>query len=131
MTPAGKPPNTLTQIHIVAEPGANQNTATAIDIVFHYDGATTGMLPKSGPEWFAKKAEMINGLGQKTDIVTLLIQPAMMIDVPLPARHRKATAVYSYANYLSPYGQARHNLTDLRSVTIQLGQNTVTCISGK
>lgn len=131
MTSVGMPPSPLTQIRIAAEPGANQNTATSIDIVFHYNSATSDMQPQSGPEWFAKKAEMINGLGQNADIVTLLIQPAMMIDVPLPARHRKATAVYCYANYLSPYGQARHNLTDLRSVTIQLGQDTVTCISGK
>lgn len=131
MTSAGKPLNTITQVRIVAESGANQNTATAIDIVFHYDSATIGMLPKTGPEWFAKKPELINGLNQSIDVVSLLVQPAMTTDVPLPGRHHKAIAVYSYADYISPGGQARCKLTDFHSVTIRLGQDSITCVAGK
>ena len=45
-------------IEVVAEPGANSDTATAIDIVFVSTSDAASLLPKTGPEWFARRAAL-------------------------------------------------------------------------
>ena len=118
--------NPLRAIQIVAEPNANQNSATAIDIVFVYDPAALTRLPKTGPEWFAKKAALAIGLGDAIDTVSLQVPPATVInDVALPKRARKAVTVYCYANYISASGQAMGNLTGYKQVRIRLQGETV------
>lgn len=118
--------NPLRAIQIVAEPNANQNSATAMDIVFVYDPTALSLLPKTGPEWFAKKATLAVGLGDAIDTVSLQVPPATLIDdVALPQRAKKALAVYCYANYLTPSGQAMGNLTAYKQVRIRLQSETV------
>ncbi|MYM23207.1 hypothetical protein GTP46_11175 [Duganella sp. FT135W] len=124
----GALPNAVTEVRIVAEPGANQNTATAIDIVFAYSTTATVMLPKSGPEWFANKEEFINGLATDVDVVALQLPPSMVLDVELPARHKNAIAVYSYVNYIGQGGQVPFNLTPYRRITINLKPQIVTYV---
>jgi type VI secretion system protein len=119
------PPTALERIQIVAESGANQNAATAIDIVFAYDGTAAGLLPKTGPDWFANKQALMNGLATGVDVVSLQLPPAITANVDLPARYRGAVAVNSYANYIDQSGQAVGNLTPYRSMTIRLKPNTV------
>jgi type VI secretion system protein len=123
---SSSPPKTeIKNIHVVAETDANTNTATALDIVFAYDTTSAGMLPKTGPEWFDKKAALISGLATGIDVVTLQVPPAMSFEVPLPERHRKAIAVYSYANYLESAGQPMGNLTPYKKMTIRLTPDNV------
>lgn len=127
----GSTPKTeVESIQVVAESNANQNTATALDIVFVYDATSAGMLPKTGPEWFDKKAGLISGLAKGIDVVPLQIPPEMTVDVPLPKRYAKAIGVYSYANYLEPAGQPMGNLTPYKQMTIRLAPDNVV-YSGK
>lgn len=120
------PPRTaIKEIQVVAEVNANQNTATALDIVFAYDTASASLLPKTGPDWFDKKAALMNGLATGIDVVSLQIPPAMTVHVPLPAKAGKAIGVYSYANYLGAAGQPVGNLTPYKKMTIRLTPDTI------
>lgn len=118
-------PTVIAGIQVTADVNANQNTATALDIVFVYDTAAIAMLPKSGPEWFDKKAALISGLATGIDVVTLQIPPATMVNVPLPKNAAKAIGVYSYADYIGAAGQPMGNLTPYKKMMIRLTSDTV------
>lgn len=123
---SSSPPKTeVKSIHVMAETDANSNTATALDIVFAYDTTSAGQLPRTGPEWFDKKAALVSALATGIDVVTLQVPPAMSFEVPLPQRHSKAIAVYSYANYLESAGQPMANLTPYKKMTIRLTPDNV------
>ena len=50
------PPTTkLRQLNVVAEIGANQNMAIALDVVFVFDKTALPLQPKTGLDWFATK----------------------------------------------------------------------------
>lgn len=119
------PKTKVKSIQVTAETGANQNTSTALDIVFVYDTNAASMLPQTGPDWFDKKAALTGGLATSIDVVPLQIPPATTFTVPLPARHAKAIGVYSFPNYLSAAGQPRANLTPYKQPTIRLTADNV------
>ena len=110
----------VSKIKVVAEINANQSSATQLDIVFVYDSTAAALLPKTGPEWFDKKAALLAGAADSIDVVGLQVPPATIADVSLPGRHGKAIGVYVFANYLSAAGQAVSNITPYKSVTIWL-----------
>ena len=115
------PATTLSSVRVAAPPGANLNSAVQLDLVFLYDAKNAALLPKTGPEWFAQKSALINGLGQSIDIVHLEVPPAQVIDpVPLPKRAGKAVGVYAFANYLAADGQPRADLTQFRRAVVWL-----------
>ena len=117
----------LIALRVVAQPGANLDSASARDLVFVYDGASAALLPKTGPAWFAQKAALLNGLGRGADVVSLQLPPATVIDrVPLPDRRKKAVAVVGFANYLAPDGQGRIELTRFREPVIWLAPSRIT-----
>jgi len=118
--------NSLDSIQVVAELNANQNTATAIDLVFIYDSQALTLLPANGPEWFAKKAALQLSLATNINVVSLQVPPAKVVSVPLPLGHSKAVGVYAFVNYLSVSGQALGNLTPYSSMVIWLSPATVT-----
>jgi type VI secretion system protein len=123
---SSSPPKTnVESIQVVAESNANQNTATALDIVFVYDTAAAGMLPKTGPEWFDKKAALVSGLATSINVVSLQVPPAMTVSVPLPKKYAKAIGVYVYANYLGTAGQPMGNLTPYEQMTIRLTPDNI------
>lgn len=128
LTGCGSPSIALTKVRIVADAGANQNSATAVDIVFIYDKNADSFIPRTAPEWFERKSAIMAGLATEVDVVSVQIAPAMVSDVELPVRSKKAIAVYSYANYLSASGQAKGNLTPYRHITINLKTAAVTYI---
>lgn len=114
------------QIKIVAQVAANQNMATALDLVFVFDPNALPLLPKTGPDWFANKTPLLASLSSALSVVSLQIPPMSTIaQVALPKGHEKAIAVYSYANYLSEDGLARGNLTPYRCVLINLATTQV------
>jgi len=128
---ASKPaPTGLQGIEILAAANANQNNATALDLVFVYDSSTQGLLPKTGPEWFDKKAALVAGLATGLDVVSLQVPPASTVNLPasppFPARYAKAIGVYAYANYVAPAGQPMMNLTPYSAVTITLAPDSIT-----
>lgn len=124
------PPTGLQSIQVLAQLDANQNNATALDLVFVYDSSTLPLLPKSGPDWFDKKAALVAGLAMAVDVVSLQIPPASNVNLPanpaFPGRYAKAVAVYAYPNYVTAAGQAMLNLTPYATVGIVLAPDTVT-----
>lgn len=121
------PPKTaIKSIQVVADVNANQNMATALDIVFAYDTTSLGMLPKNGLDWFDKKAALVSGLATGIDVVSLQIPPAMTVAVPLPKKYKKAIGVYSYANYVDAAGQPAGNLTPFSKPMILLTPKSIT-----
>jgi type VI secretion system protein len=120
------PPSTkLKQIEVVAEIGANQGTATALDIVFVYDSNAVSLLPKTGPAWFAQKDALVAGLASGIEVVSLQVPPATLVNVPLTSHNRSALGVYGFANYLTVSGQAAGNLTPYKNMQIWLTPSTV------
>jgi type VI secretion system protein len=119
------PPTVLTGITVLADTDANNNSPTALDLVFVYDTASASLLPKNGPEWFDKRQALIAGLATAIDVVSLQPVPASSAPVTLPPRYAKAIAVYSYANYIAPAGQPMGNLTPYLSMTIRLSKDSV------
>lgn len=116
---------TVDSIEIVAESGANQNTATLVDIVFVYDMTAVGLLPKTATEWFDKKSVLINGLTKGIDVVSLQVPPAMIVNVPLPERYNDAIGVYSFFNYIDAARQPIGNLTRYKKMTIRLTPDNI------
>jgi type VI secretion system protein len=120
------PPKTkVKRIDVVAELHANRNMATALDIVFVYDEAAAALLPRTGPEWFERKAALVSGLASAIDVVSLQVPPAMKLEVPMPKNRGNAIGVYSYANYVEPAGQPMGNLTPFREITIGLAPDRI------
>ncbi|HEY9131311.1 MAG TPA: hypothetical protein VIM98_06100 [Dyella sp.] len=127
LLPGHQPTTRLSSVRVAAPPGANLNSAIRLDLVFVYASADVAMLPKTGPDWFAQKMALQNGLGKAMDVVSLQVPPAMVIDpVKLPDKAGKAIAVYAFADYLSKDGQARSDITQFRHAVIWLAATQVT-----
>jgi type VI secretion system protein len=132
LNPWREPTTTLASVRVAAPPGANLDSATALDLVFVYDKNSIALLPKTGPEWFAQKQALINGLGKTVDVVPLQVPPATVVDpVPLPKRASNALAVYGFANYLSGDGQARLDITQYRRAVIWLAATQIQLSEGR
>lgn len=117
----------LDTLQVVAQPDANLNSATLLDVVFVYDATVPALLPQTGPDWFAHKQALESGLASSIDIITLEVVPATLLKaVPLPKRHSKALAVYSFANYQASDGQARVDLTRYRHPVLWLTATQIT-----
>jgi type VI secretion system protein len=110
----------LRYVSIEAIENANQNQATAVDIVLIYDSNMLSVLPKSAPEWFANKSTLLAGFGQSIEVVSLQMPTSSVTSVTLPKDIFKAVQVLSYANYISPEGQVSGNLTSYKCVRIVL-----------
>lgn len=127
LLPGHQKTTSLSSLRVAAPPGANLNSAVALDIVFVYDTTSIAMLPKSGPEWFTQKAALLSGLGRHIDVVSLQVPPATVIDpVPLPSKAGKAIAVYGFANYQAKDGQARSDITAYRHAVVWLAATQIT-----
>jgi type VI secretion system protein len=125
------PTSVLGQLGVVAEPGANNDAATALDVVFVYDPQAGPVLPPTGAEWFARKAAYLQKLGPAIDVVSQELAPATTVrDVALPPRYRRAVAVYAYANYLAPAGQPRLSLGAYPRAVIRLAPDHVVASKG-
>lgn len=122
---AGPEPIRLKTIKVVAEISANQNTATAIDIVFVYNNSAVALLPKTGPEWFEQKSALMLSMASNIEVVSLQVPPATLVNASLPMKHEKAIGVYSFVNFLSADGQAMGNLTPYKDMVIWLTPDNV------
>jgi type VI secretion system protein len=132
LNPWSAPTTSLSSVRVAAPPGANLDSATALDLVFVYDKNSLAMLPKTGPEWFAQKQALINGLGPSIDVVSLQVPPAtMVVPVQLPKRAGDAVAVYGFANYQSADGQARCDITQYHHAVIWLAATQIQISEGR
>ncbi|MET0254498.1 MAG: hypothetical protein ABWZ85_10570 [Luteibacter sp.] len=117
----------LDSVRVAAQPGANLDSATRIDLAFVYTSEGVGLMPKTSPEWFGQKASVVSGLGASLDVVSMGVPPAMLLtSLKLPSRHGKAVAVYAYARYVAPAGQARIDLTRYHAAVLWLGPAQIT-----
>lgn len=114
------PKSDLGQLRIVAEPDANQTTAAAVDLVFVYDKEAIPLLPKSGPEWFARKKSIVAGQPGNFVVVSLEVPPGMIVDAPLPKRGMQPVGAFLFANYIGKDGQFPVNLTSFAGAEIRL-----------
>ncbi|TLN00537.1 hypothetical protein FDZ73_19125 [bacterium] len=119
------PKSDLARLRIVAEADANQTMATALDLVFIYDKTLIPLLPKSGPEWFAKKKSIVANQPGNYVVVSLEVPPGMVVDAPLPKRSGQALGVFLFANYLGKEGQFPVNLSTFSSAEIRLKANSI------
>ena len=132
LNPWRAPTTTLSSLRVAAPPGANLDSATALDLVFVYDKNSIALLPKTGPEWFAQKQALLNGLGPSIEVVSLQVPPATVVDpVRLPKRAGDAVAVYGFADYLSADGQARCDITQFRHAVIWLAATQIQISEGR
>lgn len=124
---APQPPHTtLGELQVMAEPAANRNSATALDIVFVYRPKAVELLPKSAPEWFARKAELQNALGVDLDVVALQVPPAMpAATVTLPARYGDAVEVLAYPGYFAKDAQIAVSLMKRKRALITLKPDSI------
>jgi type VI secretion system protein len=117
----------LRGVTVVAQDGANNATATAVDLVFVYDASAVALLPPTGPAWFAHRAALLPSLGPKVEAVSVQLPPNQQAKpVPMPARYKKALLVYCYVNFVAPAGQGMADLTQYKRVVITLGPNVIT-----
>ncbi|MFM0016302.1 hypothetical protein PQR46_36680 [Paraburkholderia sediminicola] len=117
----------LRGVTVIAQNGANNASATELDFIFVYDATSAAMLPRTGPDWFARRAVLLTSLGPKIDTVSVQLPPNQSsAPVPLPARYKKALVVYCYVNFVAPAGQGVADLTQYKRVVITLGPQTVT-----
>lgn len=116
----------LNQINVVAQIDANQNMATALDVVFVFDKNALSVLPKTGPDWFANKSALLANLASGVAVMSLQIPPASTVSGgPMPNGYKKAIAVYSYANYLSTDGHAMGNITSFKCALLTLSSTQI------
>ncbi len=121
-----QPATTLQAVSIVALPAANQNTATAVDLVFAYDAKSIPLLPKNAADWFAQRDSLRAGLGAEMDIVSVEVPPAYVLkSLVLPGRHHNAVTVIAFANYLSRAGNAAINLSGFNHAELVLDVDSV------
>ncbi|ASL47767.1 hypothetical protein bAD24_III10250 [Burkholderia sp. AD24] len=117
----------LRGVTVIAQNGANNASATALDFVYVYDATSAAVLPRTGPDWFAHRAALLSSLGPKVEAVSVQLPPNQSsAPVPLPARYKKALVVYCYVNFVAPAGQGVADLTQYKRVVITLGPQTVT-----
>lgn len=101
----------LRSVHVVARSDANENSATALSLVFVYERDAGRLLPDSAPAWFSQRGALVSALASSIDVVALQLPPgASDVSVSLPDRHGRAVAVYAYARYHSPAGRQRLDL---------------------
>lgn len=122
-------PNAVKEIAVVAEPTANQNSATALDIVFVYENELVKQLPDTGPKWFQARAQWQQQYPQQFEWVSLQIPPGQQVkQVTLPDRASDAQYIVGFANYLTEQGQYPFNLTPLKQVQIRLQADRIEVI---
>ncbi|MDN7183256.1 hypothetical protein M0D69_35635 [Caballeronia sp. SEWSISQ10-4 2] len=117
----------LHEVTVVAQSGANNKSATRVDVVFIYDTVSAAALPRTGPDWFNHRDDLRIAMGSKIDVASVQL-PANQVVAPvtMPQRYEKALVVYCYVNFVAAAGQGVADLTQFERVRITLSPNTVT-----
>ena len=111
---------------------AKQSNATRLDIVAVYDGAAVAQLPKTAPEWFARKHGLLDGMKAAFDVVSLELPPDTLInDVELPRQVQDALALMAYADYFAEKGQNGIDLSRTSAAELRLNAQAVQLVNIK
>jgi len=84
-------------------------------------------LPRTGPDWFNRRSDLLIALGPKIDVASVELPGNQVVaPVSMPKRYKKALVVYCYVNFVAAAGQGVADLTQFERVRITLSPNTVT-----
>lgn len=126
MVGLGGPPRTeLTSLRVIALEGANGNLATRLDLVFVLDAELKARLPKTGPDWFRQKAELLAASPLKLETLSLELPPLAEARHVLTKTQARAVAVLAYADYQAVEGQPVLDLTPLNNASLTLGPGAI------
>lgn len=106
-----EPRSPLQTVMVLAEVGANANTATWLEIVFIYDVKVAEVLPKDARDWFQNRNPLLNDLSRSIESVRVGMPPASAHTLPMAPHHAHAVRVYGYAFY--PYSDRARRVLDL------------------
>lgn len=110
------------QVTVVAQPAANRDTATAVDLVFSYTPEAAARLPDSALLWFTRKLQLRERFPGSLEVVSLSVAPGQRVSATVPEnKDRKPVRVVAYAWMMTPSGQAPLDLTALRRPLITIG----------
>jgi type VI secretion system protein len=131
----GDPVFQLGEVVLEAVPNANQDFATAVDLVFVYDAAAVTRLQSiTAADWFSQRAQLErdfpDGLGvQRWEVVPgTTIGPWEVPEALLEnAGGDTATAGFVFADYLSP-GEHRARLETHSGLRIRLERDDFTLV---
>lgn len=125
----------LRQLRVVAQQDANQDaaqnpSATQVDIVLVYSSTAQGQLPKTAPDWFARKQALQNGLNNDIAVVPLQLPPdTTQAVVTLPDNAKRALQIVAYARYFALPGQNLIDMSALRKAELRLRAQDVQLIN--
>lgn len=121
---------TLRSVSIAADVNANQNMATAVDLIFVNDSELSKKLPENSLEWFNQKTQLLGAHPKSLVCVSLEIPPEKNLqEVSLPWRWywvwKQPYEVNAYLKYFTKQGQSRFDLTPFSHAHIRLTAETV------
>ncbi len=114
--------NDIENISVETAPNANRNMPVALDLLFVRDESVAELLTGlSGPEWFARKQELLIRYDRKLSLASFEIVPLTIVDsLRLPEDYQHANKVLLFANYLGSDGQYVAELGHYRQLKIRL-----------
>ena len=118
-------------IRVTASREANNNSATALDLLFVLDKSATARLPKTAKLWFEDREGNINSVLGDVIVVPVELAPGGSVDVDMPRGYKKAEALMVFANYLPTRGQKLFKLPDEKTAEIWLDPQAVRIVSKK
>jgi hypothetical protein len=122
----GPPRTALREVDVVATSDANNGSATWLDLVFVYDAASAAALPRTAPDWFAHRRDLLLAFGPKIDAVPVQLPVHQALaPMTLPVHASRALTVYCYVNFVAVADQGVVDLTRYRRVRITLARGTV------
>mgnify|MGYP005840158767 CR=1 FL=1 len=110
------------QVTVAAQPSANRDTETAVDLVFSYTPEAAAQLPDSALLWFTRKLQLQERFPGSLKVVSLSVAPGQRVSAAVPeSEDRKPVRVLAYAWMMTPGGQTPLDLTALRRPVISIG----------
>ena len=95
------------RVQLFVAEGANQNTAATVNIVAVLDRSAVTYMPRTAPEWFGNRRAHLQVFGNGVAVTEYqIVSNSGLLELPLPRSSGRAVALFAYADYLSPEGQA-------------------------
>jgi len=114
------------RVEVVAPPGANQATATRLDIVLVHDVALMPRMPVTAAQWFDQRTALQAGAGRGLRVVSLHVPPGSPVPpIKLPPGSSGAAGALVYAGFALGGGATAAPLAPHRCVRILLTEQLV------
>ncbi len=115
--------NEVEKIHIVVAPDPSINRAIMVDAIFVYKQESKTVIDALEPkDWFAQRNQFMANLSNTIDVISWEVVPAIQqSSTDLPDNHRKAIAVYIFAN--NPNNKVE--ITEMKNPIISLDSTSI------